>query len=111
MTPLARKAAVEDYKRKPVIAGVFAVICSATGEVWVGTSRHIETAKNGLWFALRMGTSPFKSLQAVWSAHQPEDFRFETLDLLPADLSPTACKDELARRLALWTARLQASTI
>jgi len=111
MTPSARKAAVADYKSKPVLAGVFAVICTATGEAWVGKSRHIETEKNGLWFGLRMGSSPFKALQSAWSAHQPDDFRFETLDLLPEDISSTACKDELARRAALWTARLQARPI
>ena len=111
MTPSARKAAVEAYKRQPVIAGVFAVICTATGEAWVGKSRRIDAEQNGLWFSLRMGSSPFKALQAVWSAHSPEDFRFEILDLLPEDISTAACKDELARRAKLWIARLQAHAL
>ena len=108
MTPSERKAAAAAYKRQPVIAGVFAVICTATGDAWVGKSRHIHTEQNGLWFALRMGSSPFRSLQDVWSAHQPEDFRFEMLDLLPEDVSPMTRRDELTARSALWATRLRA---
>ena len=53
MTRLHRKALVAAYRERKTIAGVFAVICNATGQAWVGTSRHIDTHRNGLWFALR----------------------------------------------------------
>lgn len=111
MTSADRKALINDYKDRETIAGVFAVICSATGRAWVGASRHIDTQQNGLWFSLKMGGSPFKSLQAAWKAHAPEDFRFEQLDRLSPDLSDMARKDELKKRAALWAARLGADTL
>jgi hypothetical protein len=40
-----RKAAVATYKERKAAHGVYAVICRATGEAWVGCSRHV--AKSG----------------------------------------------------------------
>jgi hypothetical protein len=108
MTSAARKLAVAAYKEQPTIAGVFAVICTATGQVWVGRTAHIDTRQNGLWSALKFGGCPFRSLQEAWSAHAPEDFRFEQLDRLPADVSDLRRDDELKKRAQLWTARLDA---
>jgi hypothetical protein len=107
----ARKALIADYKDRPTVAGIYAVICSATGQVWVGQSRHIDTQQNGLWFALKSGGGRDPSLQAAWNAHSPEDFRFEQLDRLPTDLSDMRRKDELKERAARWMQRLQAEAL
>ena len=111
MTPINRKSLIAEYKERVTIAGVYAVICSATGQVWVGKSRHIDTEQNGLWFALRHGGSPYRSLQAAWTAHTPEDFRFEQLDRLPEDISDLRRKDELLSRAKLWITRLGAEAL
>jgi hypothetical protein len=106
-----RKALVAAYRERKTIAGVFAVICNATGQVWVGTSRHIDTQQNGLWFTLRMGSHLNRPLQAVWAEHGEGEFRFEQLDRLPADTSDMARDTELKSRSALWTARLGAEKL
>lgn len=111
MTAPDRKALISAYKRSPTIAGVYAVICTATGESWVGRSRHIDTQKNGLWFALRHGTSPHQSLQEAWTDGTEADFRFEQLDRLPEDISPGMRDIELRERAARWIARLQARAL
>lgn len=111
MTSADRKALINDYKDRETVAGIFAVICSATGRAWVGQSRHIDTQQNGLWFALKLGGSPFKSLQAEWNAHGGDSFRFEQLDRLATDLSDMTRKDELKKRAALWIARLGAEAL
>lgn len=111
MTPQARRALVAAYKERKTIAGVFAVICTATGETWVGTSRHVDTAKNGLWFALRQGGSPFRALQAAWNANSEADFRFEQLDRLPEDISSLMRDMELKERTRRWIARLGARAL
>ena len=111
MTPINRKSLIAEYKERVTIAGVYAVICIATGQVWVGKSRHIDTEQNGLWFALRHGGSPYRSLQAAWKAHTPEDFRFEQLDRLTEDISNLRRKDELLSRAKLWIARLGAEAL
>lgn len=111
MTQVDRRALVAAYKERKTNAGVFAVICSATGEAWVGRSQHIDTHKNGLWFSLRFGSYPNRALQSVWREHGEENFRFEELDRLLADVSDLERDGELKRRAALWSARLQASAI
>jgi hypothetical protein len=108
MDPSARKAAIAAYKEQTSAFGVFAIICSATGEAWVGQSRHLDTQQNGIWFALRMGGSPFKSLQAAWNEHGAEAFRFEELERLREDFPPLSRRDELKRRQAIWIDRLHA---
>jgi hypothetical protein len=102
----ARKAAVAAYKERKAAYGVFAVICTATGEAWVGQSRHLDTQQNALWFALNQASSPHASLQVAWNAHGPTNFRFEELERLRDDFSSIGRPDELKRRQALWTARL-----
>lgn len=111
MGSLHRKALVAAYRERPTTAGVFEVICTATGQSWVGHSRHIDTEQNGLWFALRHGGSPFRSLQQAWASHTPDDFRFEQLDRLPVELSALRRDDELKKRAALWKARLRAEAL
>lgn len=106
-----RKAAIAAYKERKAAHGVFAVICTATGQAWVGASSHVDTRQNGLWFGLRLGSSPYRSLQAAWAEHGEGEFRFEELDRLGEDFSAIGRSDELKRRLALWQARLSAAIL
>lgn len=106
-----RKAAVAAYKERKPARGVYAVICNATGEAWVGCSRHVDNHKNGLWFVLKLGKSPHQALQAAWSEHGADAFRFEELDRLGETVSDFAYADELKKRQALWAARLRAAKL
>lgn len=106
-----RKAAIAAYKERKPAFGVFAVICEATGQAWVGRSRHVDTQQNGLWFGLRMGGSPYASLQAAWREHGEAQFRYEELERLREDYPEIGRMDELKARQALWKARLQATAL
>lgn len=103
-----RKAAIADYKERKSICGVYAVICTATGETWVGTSRNLEAQKNSIWFTLNSGSGPFQSLRAAWAEHGENEFRFEELDRLKDDFSSILRADELRKRQKLWLERLRA---
>jgi hypothetical protein len=108
MDKSARKAAIAAYKERKPAYGVYAVICTATGQAWVGQSRHLDTQQNSLWFALRHGRNPYRSLQAAWDLHGQVEFKFEELERLRDDFSALTLPDELKRRQSLWTARLEA---
>ena len=103
-----RKAAIAAYKERKPAYGVYAVICVATGETWVGHTRAVDTRQNGLWFALRQGTSPHASLQVAWTLHGEAEFRFEELERLRDDFPEYGREDEIKKRRALWRARLHA---
>jgi hypothetical protein len=107
----SRKEAIAAYKERDPAHGVYAVVCNATGEAWVGATAHVDTRRNGLWFTLRLGTSPHASLQAAWKQHGEAEFRFEELERLRPDFPALSRRDELKTRQALWRARLQASSL
>lgn len=104
-----RKAAVVAFKERKRAWGVYTVICTATGEAWVGRSRHLESQKNGLWFTLKWGSCRQGSLQAAWNIHGEGEFRFEELDRLAEDFPQLSAMDELRKRQSLWCARLRAT--
>lgn len=108
MNAAERKAAVAAYKERPADAGVFAVRCAETGEVWVGESRTLGNQQNGLWFSLRLGSSPWKSLQSAWNEHGEAAFSYEVLERLDPELSPMARATALKEAATLWREGLEA---
>lgn len=106
-----RKAAVAAYRQRKAAYGVYAVICTATGEAWVGTSRTVDTHKNRIWFELGVGTHANGALQSAWKAHGAADFRYEELDRLRDDFPDYERADELKKRRALWQTRLRAAVL
>ena len=111
MDRTARKAAIAAFKERKPAYGVFAVICSATGEAWVGQSRNLDAQQNGVWFALKHRGSPYRVLQAAWDQHGADAFRFEALERLRDDFPTIGVRDELKRRQSLWTTRLHATAL
>lgn len=77
-----RKVAIAAYKERKTACGVFAIRCSASGQVWVGESRHLDTQQNGLWFSLRLGSGRNRTLQQAWNDHGEAAFSFEPLERL-----------------------------
>jgi hypothetical protein len=106
-----RKAAIAAYKERKPALGVYAIICTATGEAWVGFSRRVDTQKNRIWFELGLGKSPQASLQAAWNQHGEREFRYEELERLREDFPELERDDELKRRQDLWRSRLHASAL
>ncbi len=98
-----RRRAVQAYKeRKPQI-GVFAVRCLATGQAWVAGSRHLDTERNGLWFTLRLGGHPNRTLQAAWSTHGEAGFAYEALERLETDaVEDYVLAQRLKARVSHW---------
>ena len=103
-----RKAVITAYKERKPAFGVYTVICTATGETWVGTSRTLDTIKNRLWFELATGSHANGALQATWTAHGSGEFRYEELERLRDDFPDFERDDELKKRRALWQTRLRA---
>lgn len=106
-----RKAAVAAYRQRKPGFGIYAVICTATGEVWVGASRTVDTLKNRIWFELGAGTHTNAALQSAWAAHGAAEFRYEELDRLRDDFPDFERDDELKKRRALWQTRLRAARL
>jgi hypothetical protein len=106
-----RKAAIAEYKKRKSAAGVFAIRCAESGQVWVGQTLNLETVQNRIWFTLRAGSHSNTELQRAWSAHGEADFRFEPLEQL-VDEELAYVRDKLLKERELhWRAALKASSV
>ena len=106
-----RKLAIADYKRRPSVAGVFAIRCRATGEAWVGQALDLEKIQNRIWFTLRMGDHRNAELQRAWSTHGEASFALETVERIE-DEELAYVRDTLLReRVQHWRAKLKAAVV
>jgi hypothetical protein len=106
-----KKAAIAAYKKNKTIAGIFAVRCAATGQLWIGQSSNLDTIQNRIWFSLRLGSHSNRDLQSAWATHGAENFAFESLEQLEEE-ELTYVRDTLLKeRFTHWRATLNGSAI
>lgn len=103
-----RKEAINKFKERKPVLGVFAVRCTASGRVWVGASRNLDASKNSTWFGLRHSGHQDKGLQAEWDAFGEDAFRYEVLERLDDDVPALLVWDVLKERKQRWMTRLNA---
>jgi hypothetical protein len=106
-----RKEAIREYKMRKVSRGVFAVRCTATGQVWIDSSPNLDGAKNSTWFQLGAGNHCDKALQNEWNTHGENVFQFEILEPIDEEVIPLALKDLLKEKKLNWVAQLDARAI
>ncbi|MFC3069265.1 GIY-YIG nuclease family protein [Phenylobacterium soli] len=112
MDKQSRREALRQYKETKRPAGIFAVRCAASGQVWVGASRNLDQQQNGLWFGLRLGTHPNKVMQAAWKAHGEAAFALERLETIDdEDLSALALSLRLKDAEQRWRDQLGAGKV
>jgi len=106
-----RKAAVAAYKERKIVAGIYAVHCLSTGQRWIGRTPDLSTVRNRLWFTLRQGKNPHRTLQAAWSERGAESFAFEEVERLDDETLPYIRDRALKDRLRYWCATFAAEAI
>lgn len=106
-----RKAAVEAYKERKTIAGIYALHCRASGQRWVGRAADMDSIENRLSFMLRQGQSPYRTLQAAMREHGAAAFDYEEIERLADEPLAYARERLLKERLVHWCAALSAEAI
>ena len=107
----ARKAAIAAYKEQKTIAGIFLIRCAATAETWVGQTPNLEKIQNRIWFSLRQGSHPCRSLQTAWTAHGPDNFTFEECERLEEEETPYIRDGRLKERAVHWRSQFGAEVV
>lgn len=102
-----RKEAIRKFKERKPPAGAFALRCSATGQVWVGSALNLEAMRNRFWFCLRNGDHPDKAVQKEWNAHGEQTFQYEILETLE-ELPAFGVADALNEKKRHWVTKLGA---
>ncbi len=106
-----KKAAIADYKKRKNAAGIFAVRCAASNQVWVGQTLTLDTVQNRIWFTLRAGTHCKRELQSAWTAHGADSFTFEPLEQLEEEEIPYVRDTLLKERVTHWRTELHGLVI
>ncbi|GGB59383.1 hypothetical protein GCM10011505_45190 [Tistrella bauzanensis] len=117
MTGIDRKRAVAAYKERKGAYGIYVIRCVAGPDlpphIWIGQTPTLDTIRNRIWFTLRQGTNPHRTLQDAWHRHGADSLAFEVLDRLEDedDTPPYVRATRLKDRLAHWRAVLDAQVI
>jgi hypothetical protein len=106
-----RKAAIAAYKERKIIAGIYVVRCTASSETWVGQSPNLEKIQNRIWFSLRQGNNPCRSLQAAWTAQGPDALTFAECERLEEEEIAYVRDARLKERALHWRSQLGAMAI
>jgi hypothetical protein len=105
-----KKEIAREYRERKRSEGIFAVRCTATGETWVASSRHLDTQQNGIWFTLRQGGHLNKAIQTAWNTHGETSFAYEVLEEVTDD-NPLLIASLLKERERLWREQLGAASV
>lgn len=107
--PEDRKLAKDLYKERKVSAGIYAVRCVPSGQIWVGQASNVDSVRNRLWFMLRGGNHQERSMQKAWSAYGADGFAFEILERVDEGEPHYIRRDRLSKLLVQWRDRLRAA--
>jgi hypothetical protein len=105
---IERKEAIRKFKEHKPPQGVYAVRCTATGRVWVGSFTNLESMKNRLWFSLGQGNCRDRALQEEWNAYGEQTFQYEILEKFDEELCAIEVNDLLKERKVHWVEELGA---
>ena len=106
----ARRQIAYEFKERKVPQGIYAIRCTATGDVWVGSSTNLNAVQNSQWFQLRGGLHRSATLQQAWSQHTEQAFAFEVLEQFD-DVSPLLLSDLLRSKKKVWAETLHAKAL
>ena len=106
-----RRAAISAYKERKRAAGVFAVRCTLTGQIWVGATPTLDTVQTRIWFSLRVGNSPYREAQVAWAAHGESSFTFERLETYDEGRADLMEREWLKERATHWRSELGAKAM
>jgi hypothetical protein len=82
MNNLRKREMLRAYRERKVRQGIYAVRCEAAGLAWVAASRNLDSDQNRIWFSLRLGSQPNRTMQAAWTSHGEGAFRHEILEVV-----------------------------
>ena len=106
-----KKAAIAAYKERKTVAGIYAVRCGISGQVWVGQTPNLDTIQNRIWFALRQGSHSNRDLQQAWATHGSDSLAFEPIERLKDEELDYVRAALLKERAAHWRSTLNGLTI
>ena len=100
------------WRERKAPTGIYALRCLPTGQIWVGRSTDLEATERRLGFALRMASTPHRTLLAAAREHGEAAFAFEVVERFEDDdCSADFVRSRLKSRIRHWQSALGAEPI
>ena len=78
-----KKELVNTYKQRDIAGGVYAIVCSPTGNRLLDAAVDLAGAENRFQFSVNTNLCPHHSLQKDWREYGSGSFSFEVVETLP----------------------------
>jgi hypothetical protein len=116
MTERARRRELtEEYRQHPPEAGVYQLVNTRTGKLFLGSAVNLPSMRSKLEFSQRTGTVSAldRKLRADLSEYGAAAFTFEVLEVLDVlpNATPASIRDDLTALEALWREKLDPSLL
>lgn len=85
-----KKELTKEYKNKKFRCGVFKLINSVTGKVFVGSSPNLDVKYNSIKFQLEAGMFPIAELQSDWNTFGEAAFSYRIVEIIDTKDDETA---------------------
>lgn len=109
MDKQSRRDALQAYKEKKTVAGIYAIRCAGSDQVWVAGARNVESQQARFWFGLKNGGHINTAMQSAWTTHGADSFSFEILETIDDEaMTPMGIADQVKARERHWLAALGA---
>ena len=110
-----RRELTESYRQNPPEAGVYQLVNTRTGKVFLGSAVNLPSVRSKLEFSRRTGTVSAldRKLRADLTEYGASAFTFEVLevlDILP-NATPASIRDDLVALEALWREKIDPSLL
>lgn len=103
-----KKELKQEYKERPVVAGVFQIRNLTNGRIFFGSSLNMHGPLDRHRFQLNAGLHPNRELQRDWSELGPDAFAFEILEIIPPRDEPKPdYSEDLDILEQIWLDKLQ----
>lgn len=106
-----RREIKREFKERKPAKGVFALRCTATGQVWVAASGNLKATETGQLFMLGNGSHINKEMQAAWDEQGAQSFTFEVLETFDEDAPDLTVRDLSRQRPKYWMKELGAEMV
>ena len=111
MTDRARRRELtEEYRQNPPEAGIYQLVNTRTGRIFLGSAVNLPSVCSKLEFSQRTGTVSAldRKLWADLTEYGADAFTFEVLEVLDVspNATPASIRDDLATLEVLWREKL-----
>lgn len=104
MNTAKRKELMNEYKDKPVVGGVYCILCNGDQSRWMRSTPDLEGARNRFLFSTKINVAPEPAMLNAFRDYGSESFSFVVLEELKKSETQSAREfaDDVRTLYELW---------